>query len=46
MTAAPARRLTAQSAAKLASLAAADLISMFAQRNPKSKRGELAEVGN
>ena len=45
MTAAQARRPTAQSAAKLASPAAADLISMFAQRNPKSSRGDLAEVG-
>jgi hypothetical protein len=44
MTAAQARRPTAQSAAKLAS-PAADLISMFAQRNPKSSRGDLAEVG-
>ena len=46
MTAAQARRPATQSATKLASPAAADLISMFAQRNPKSKRGELAEVGN
>ena len=45
MTAAQARRPTAQSAAKLASPAAADLISMFAQRNPKSSRGDLTEVG-
>jgi hypothetical protein len=29
----------------LASPGAADLISMFAQRNPKSSRGDLAEVG-
>jgi hypothetical protein len=29
----------------MASPAAADLISMFAQRNPKSSRGDLAEVG-
>ena len=45
MTAAHARRPTAQSAAKLASPAAADLIGMFVQRNPKSRRGDLAEVG-
>ena len=45
MTAAQARRPTAQSAAKMASPAAADLISMFAQRNPKSSRGDLTEVG-
>ncbi len=45
MTAAHARRPTAQTAAKIASPAAADLISMFAERNPTSSRGELAEVG-
>lgn len=45
MTAAHARRSTAQGAAKMASPAAADLIGMFAQRNPKSSRGELTEVG-
>jgi hypothetical protein len=45
MTAAQARRPTGQSAAKMASPAAADLISMFAQRNPKSSRGDLTEVG-
>ena len=45
MTAAQARRPTAQSATKLASPAAADLISMFAQRNPESSRVDLAEVG-
>jgi hypothetical protein len=45
MTAAQARRPTAQSAVKIASPAAADLISMFAQRNPQSSRGDLAEVG-
>jgi Protein of unknown function (DUF2384) len=45
MTAAQARRPTAQSAAKMASPAAADLISMLAQRNPKSSRGDLTEVG-
>ena len=45
MTAAQARRPTAQSAAKIASPATADLINMFAQRNPKSSRGDLTEVG-
>lgn len=45
MTAAQARRPTDQSGAKMASPAAADLISMFAQRNPTSSRGELTEVG-
>jgi hypothetical protein len=45
MTAAQARRPTARSAGKMASPAAADLIGMFAQRNPKSSRGDLAEVG-
>ncbi len=45
MTAAQARRTTGQSAAKMASPAAADLISMFAQRNPMSSRGDLTEVG-
>jgi hypothetical protein len=45
MTAAQGRRQTVQSAAKLASPAVADLISMFAKRNPKSSRGDLAEVG-
>src|SRR5271163_3123716 len=45
MTAAQARRLTAQSAAKMASPAAADLIGMFAQRNPRSSHGDLTEVG-
>ncbi len=45
MTAAQARRSTGQSAARMASPAAADLISMFAQRNPKSSRGDLTEVG-
>lgn len=45
MTAAQARRPTVQSAAKMASPAAADLIRMFVQRNPKSSRGELTEVG-
>ena len=45
MTAAQARRPTAQSVTKMASPAAADLISMFAQRNPKFSRGELTEVG-
>jgi hypothetical protein len=45
MTAAQGRRQTTQSAAKLASPPAADVISMFAQRNPKSSRGDLNEVG-
>ncbi len=45
MAAAQARRSTVQSAAKMASPAAADLIGMFAQRNPTSSRGELTEVG-
>ena len=45
MTAAQARRQTVQSATKIASPAAADLIGMFAERNPNSSRGELAEVG-
>jgi hypothetical protein len=45
MTAAQARRPPGQSAAKIASPAAADLISMFAERNPKSSRGDLTEVG-
>lgn len=45
MTAAQPRRPTGQSAAKMASPAAADLISMFAQRNPNSSRGDLTEVG-
>lgn len=44
MTAAHTRRPTAQGAAKMASPAAADLIGMFVQRNPKSSKGELAEV--
>jgi len=45
MTAAQARRPTGQSAAKMASPAAADLIGMFAERNPKSSRGEITVVG-
>lgn len=45
MTAAQARRQTTQSATKIASPAAADLIGMFARRNPTSSHGELAEVG-
>lgn len=45
MTAAHARRPTAQAAAKIASPAAADVIGMFVQRNPKSSRGDLTEVG-
>ena len=43
MTAAHARRSGSQG--KMASPAAADLISMFAQRNPSSSHGDLAEVG-
>jgi len=43
MTAAHARRSGGQR--KMASPAAADLISMFAQRNPSSSHGDLAEVG-
>jgi len=45
MTAAQARRQTVQSATKIASPAAADLIGMFAERNPNSSPGELIEVG-
>lgn len=45
MTAAQARRPTGQSATKMASPAAADLISMFVERNPRSSRGDLTEVG-
>ncbi len=45
MTAAQARRPMVQSAGKIASPAAADLISMFAQRNPKFSRGDLNDVG-
>jgi len=45
MTAAQARRQTVQSATKIASPAAADLIRMFAERNPNSSPGELTEVG-
>ena len=44
MTAAHARRSTTQGAGKMASPVAADLIGMFVQRNPKSSKGELAEV--
>ncbi len=44
MTAANARRSTSRGSAKMASPAAADLIGMFVQRNPKSNRGELSEV--
>jgi hypothetical protein len=44
-TAAQARRRTAQSATEIASPAAADVIGMFARRNPNSSRGELTEVG-
>ena len=45
MTAAQARRQAVQSATRIASPAAADLIGMFAERNPNSSRGELTEVG-
>jgi hypothetical protein len=45
MTAAHARQPTDPSAAKIASPAAEDLIRMFAQRNPRSSRGDLTEVG-
>jgi len=45
MTAAQTRRQTAQSAAKIASPAAADLIGMFTKRNPKSSHSDLTEVG-
>jgi hypothetical protein len=45
MTAAQDRRPAGQSPAKMASPGAADLISMFAQRNPKSSRDDLTEVG-
>jgi hypothetical protein len=45
MTAAQTRRQTAQSAAQIASPAAADLIGMFTKRNPKSSHSDLTEVG-
>jgi hypothetical protein len=45
MTAAQTRRPTTQSAAKIASPAAADLIGMFTKRNPKSSHSDLIEVG-
>lgn len=45
MTAPQVRRPTVQSADKIASPAAADLISMFAQHNPKSSRVDLTDVG-
>ena len=45
MTAAQARRPTTQSTVKMSSPAAADLISMFAQRNPNSSPAALTEVG-
>ena len=45
MTAAPDRRPAGQSPAKMVSPAAADLISVFAERNPKSRRGDLTLVG-
>jgi hypothetical protein len=44
MAAAQARRPTGQSAAKMTSPAAADLISLFVQRNPKAPRSDLTEV--
>ena len=44
MTAAHARRSTSQGSGKMASPVAADLIGMFAQRNPESSKGELSEV--
>jgi hypothetical protein len=45
MTAATSSRPAALSAAKMASPAAAELITMFAQRNPAFSRVELTEVG-
>lgn len=45
MTAAQARRQAAQPATEIASPAAADLIGMFVERNPNSRRGEVIEVG-
>lgn len=45
MTAAQARRQTAQSATEIASPAASDLIGMFVERNPNSSRREITEVG-
>jgi hypothetical protein len=45
MTVARARRPAAPSAAKIASPAAADVISMLAKRNPKSRRADLTAVG-
>lgn len=44
MTAASARRPSSPSPAKMASPAAADLIGMFVQRNPKSNRDDVTEV--
>jgi hypothetical protein len=45
MTAAQARRHAPQPATEIASPAAADLIGMFVERNPNSRRGEVTEVG-
>ena len=45
MTSVQTRRPTAQSAAKIASPAAADLIAVFTKRNPNSRRSDLTEVG-
>ncbi|MGC9272143.1 hypothetical protein [Acidiphilium sp.] len=44
MTAAQDRRQTVQPANKIASPATADIIGIFAQRNPDSSRGEITEV--
>lgn len=45
MTAAQARRTSTRSTVKMVSPAAADLISMFAQRNPSSSPAVLTELG-
>lgn len=45
MTAAQDRRPAGQPPSKMASPGAADLISMFARRNPKSSHDDLTEVG-
>ena len=45
MTAAQARRQAAQPATKIVSPAAEDLIGMFVERNPNSRRGEVTTVG-
>ena len=45
MAAAQARRQAAEAATEIATPAEADLIGMFVERNPKSRRGEVAEVG-